>query len=481
MKDMEEPLGTLENEANSQEDKGEEKELTEDKHTTFLSRQSSSLYSVPELSESDGMKLLLSGSIFLDRIRGYYLSSSPQRSGMSISSEEPRTSKSTDMTCSRADKDMGMRNYLSPETDVNGEGEDYFLSLFGDSKKVSAQSIQCQDPSKQLSMMLEEVGRSTSSSLDEIKIEEVNIRGLFVRIVNSSFDKELQIGDYTLLQNMNGESISSYKFLPNISLPANSTVTVWAAASKAKHQPPSDFFWKEQNKFKSSPDCTTILCNSKGEAVAWYTPIHWMQAWEKVETDIEFDRYTVSTPTSKPHIFWRTTSENTENRDYEDESEKNATEYHMETTQLFLRREKEIPPILVPNHSPWCSSPDVPPHPYCPLIESCHLSCGRREPRSQATRTDPALGTKGKKKSKSQKGIVNKPNLSKDNSPKVTEMLSSKFLAFPVLVCQFRPSGVIIQLYGTVNTPVAYTPHHSVERLHFENAKSLSEFLHRGA
>lgn len=40
---------------------------------------------------------------------------------------------------------------------------------------------------------------------------------------------------------------------------------VWAAASEAKHQPPADFLWKEQNKFKTSPNCTTILCKPNGE------------------------------------------------------------------------------------------------------------------------------------------------------------------------------------------------------------------------
>jgi hypothetical protein len=40
---------------------------------------------------------------------------------------------------------------------------------------------------------------------------------------------------------------------------------VWAAASEGKHQPPSDFVWKEQVKFQSTPDCTTILCKPSGE------------------------------------------------------------------------------------------------------------------------------------------------------------------------------------------------------------------------
>lgn len=40
---------------------------------------------------------------------------------------------------------------------------------------------------------------------------------------------------------------------------------VWAAASEAKPQPPTDFVWEEQSKFRSNPDCTTILCKPNGE------------------------------------------------------------------------------------------------------------------------------------------------------------------------------------------------------------------------
>lgn len=45
---------------------------------------------------------------------------------------------------------------------VLGEGEDYFLSLFGDSKKLVAHSSQTEDVIKHLSVILEEVGQFTS-------------------------------------------------------------------------------------------------------------------------------------------------------------------------------------------------------------------------------------------------------------------------------------------------------------------------------
>ena len=51
---------------------------------------------------------------------------------------------------------------LAPETAVTGEGEDYFLSLFGDSKKFAACSFQAENTRKHFSMILEEVGQSRS-------------------------------------------------------------------------------------------------------------------------------------------------------------------------------------------------------------------------------------------------------------------------------------------------------------------------------
>lgn len=52
--------------------------------------------------------------------------------------------------------------YLAPEIPVTGEGEDYFLSLFGDSKKLLSHSSPAEKAWKHFSMILEEVGQSRS-------------------------------------------------------------------------------------------------------------------------------------------------------------------------------------------------------------------------------------------------------------------------------------------------------------------------------
>ena len=40
---------------------------------------------------------------------------------------------------------------------------------------------------------------------------------------------------------------------------------MWSAASLAHHNPPSDFLWKDQHKWGTGPECTTILCKQNGQ------------------------------------------------------------------------------------------------------------------------------------------------------------------------------------------------------------------------
>ncbi|XP_036093128.1 lamin tail domain-containing protein 1 isoform X3 [Rousettus aegyptiacus] len=283
------------------------------------------------------------------------------------------------------------------ELAVTGEGEDYFQSLFGDPKKSLTQAFQPEKAWKHFAMILKEVSQSRSSAIGDIKIAEVNAMGLYVKLINSSLDKEVEIGNHFLQQNVNGQRVSVYQFLPNIIMQANTTVTVWAAASEGKHRPPSDFLWKEENKFITSPNCTTILCKPNGEAIAWYTPIHWKQAWEKLESDSELDRTSIVSPTSQRYMFyWPEATTTTKNS--QDHWNKDTSKSQMEPDRVFLKREKEVPPTLFPNRSPWCHSPNVSPHPYCPLIEPHNTTMARsnlnRRPRSQSTRPSAAEDSK---------------------------------------------------------------------------------------
>lgn len=72
-------------------------------------------------------------------------------------------------------------------------------------------------------------------------------------------------------QNVAGRPVTVFRFPPRTRLKALSHATVWSSASLAKHNPPSDFLWKEQHKWGTGPECTTIFCKPSGQAMAWTT------------------------------------------------------------------------------------------------------------------------------------------------------------------------------------------------------------------
>ncbi|NP_001404737.1 lamin tail domain-containing protein 1 isoform X3 [Mus musculus] len=412
MKEASEPLASVTS-INKQDSKVQDGEIRKEKIGTITpSKQHSSVHFFPKIMDSDSTTLIpLSRSFSQEMPIGFYQITSTQNSS-TLSSRGQLASKSTILSCSHKDSSLGKQSTSSmvprrqpqSSSDVDtytfGNGEDYFLSLFGESKKLTAHTPQAENVSEHLSVILEEVGQFTSSSLGEIKIAEVNIKGLFVRLVNSSNEKEVEIGNHILQQNVNGHAVSLYQFPDNITLQANSTVTVWAAASEAKPQPPTDFVWEEQSKFRSSPDCTTILCKPNGEAIAWYTPIHWKQAWEKLETDIEFERCSVVVPSMRNHMFgWITASVSSTNEEKEEPIQKTPSQVYP-----VLYREKEIPPTVLPNKSPWCRNPNTSPHPYSSLIDSHDSDISESsldtQLKPQPTKPKPDPGTK-KKKAKS--------------------------------------------------------------------------------
>uniref|UniRef100_A0A2K6EHV2 Lamin tail domain containing 1 n=1 Tax=Propithecus coquereli TaxID=379532 RepID=A0A2K6EHV2_PROCO len=298
--DIQEASKALQSEVHKQEDEVEKQEQSGDKSGVSLVIQRSSVHFFPQTS-SDSTALTFSQLSSDERPLSYYPS---QLSGGTVSTTGPLTSKGT--------------------------------TVSGSSLEVSC------------------LLGSKKHSLGDIKIADVNIKGLFVKLVNSSLDKELAIGDHILQQNVNGQRVSLYRFLPNIVMQANSSVT----------------------------------------AVAWYTLIHWKQAWEKLETDIEFDRSSIVTPKFRRHMFRWAASTTTVTTETEDQPKKGTSKYQLEQDQVFLEREKEIPPTLSPNCSPWCQSPFVPTHPHSPLIEPYDTGTAgsrlSRQPRSQSTRPDRA-------------------------------------------------------------------------------------------
>ena len=67
-------------------------------------------------------------------------------------------------------------------------------------------------------------------------------------------------------QNVGGHPVAVYRFPKRAKFTGNNTITVWSGTNDAMlHQPPTDYVWKEQQKWGTGPECTTILCKPNGQ------------------------------------------------------------------------------------------------------------------------------------------------------------------------------------------------------------------------
>ncbi|XP_058046219.1 lamin tail domain-containing protein 1 [Ahaetulla prasina] len=283
--------------------------------------------------------------------------------------------------------------YLScsdaPDNEELGKGQDYMTTLFGDTKKSNNELME----KTRRSQIPTDYYSSSSSSVGNLKITEVHFSGHYVKIINNSSDKEESIGDYTLQQNINGHPAAIFRFPPNIRMKPKSCVTVWSRDSKRPHNPPSDYLWKELDRFQSGSECTTILCNLSGQAVAWYTPINWKKKSLKVmESDARVSSKSLQ---AVRRAQAQPKEDQWEARAFDTWQAMPNQSHLTEPEPDYILREKRMPPIRRPVQNSWCQSPSSPTHP--------HYSLGRTLPpgskeihmlsqtRTQAVKTFPTL------------------------------------------------------------------------------------------
>ncbi|XP_077994265.1 prelamin-A/C-like isoform X2 [Glandiceps talaboti] len=163
-----------------------------------------------------------------------------------------------------------------PAPSTMGQGKDYFDSMFSDLKKETLYYPKLHPKSSppKFAATTHDYTTATASSTGPIKILEVNGDGRFVRLFNSSANHDEEFGGYMIQQNVGGHPVAVYRFPPRTKFRAGSTITIWAAGGLGYHNPPTDFLWKEQHKWGTGPECTTILCKPTGQAIAWTTAAH---------------------------------------------------------------------------------------------------------------------------------------------------------------------------------------------------------------
>ncbi|XP_066561471.1 lamin-B2-like [Amia ocellicauda] len=293
-----------------------------------------------------------------------------------------------------------------------GDGRDYFRRGFQELRREALPSGDRQRKSRPSTA--QEYYNATSSAIGNMKIAEVHCRGLFVRLENSSPKEEEEIGGYLLQQNVRGHPVTVFRFPPRTRIKAAATVMVWAAASRVSHQPPENFLWKEQNRFGTGPECTTILCKPNGQAVAWYTPVLWKMKSQPALREAEDQTRTDSAPLTE-QVDWATkklegetqqgSSEQPSPEDKQERSYKTEEE-----TCVLLKRKKDFPVVLSPTRSPWAQSPSCSTHPdYSQTRQLLPRSQGTsvcRLPRSQTARPQTGTGGSSVRSSRRERGIL---------------------------------------------------------------------------
>ncbi|KAF6019498.1 LMNTD1 [Bugula neritina] len=181
--------------------------------------------------------------------------------------------------------------------------------------------------SKPSAVVSHDYNQHSSSATGDIRIHEVKPDGKSICLVNMSNDKDIDFSGYALKQQVGGCPVALYRFPPKTMFAAKSYITVYSGCNDViLHQPPTQFVWREQDRWGTGPECTTILCKPNGQAVAWMTAAHRFG-------DISMETKNVDGLSSDLPTFTRNL---------------NAPQQEM----LLLKRQKESPPSLAPPKQP---------------------------------------------------------------------------------------------------------------------------------
>ncbi|XP_052684969.1 lamin-L(II)-like isoform X8 [Crassostrea angulata] len=277
-----------------------------------------------------------------------------------------------------------------------GQGQDYFDEMFRDLTRETLYTAPPSPPpqkqqrskssmDKYQSSVYHDYNTATSSAVGDIKILEVNQEGKYVRLVNDG-KQETEFGGHMIQQNVGGHPVAVYRFPPRTKFPANSTLTVWAGSNDPiLHQPPSDYVWKEQQKWGTGPECTTILCKPNGQAIAWTTAAHRFTKNAFEEPSPASQQVVADDPLQDdPNIETDSLTEMTVNIN------------EPKPDSVYLKREKQQPNVLTPQKHPHGTSPGKEIHPATsqprPYTYGNDNSSVNRQSRSQTTRPDPVNG-----------------------------------------------------------------------------------------
>ncbi|XP_077787975.1 lamin tail domain-containing protein 2 [Podarcis muralis] len=130
-----------------------------------------------------------------------------------------------------------------------------------------------------------------------LRIVSVHNTGKFVRIFNTLLNKEIDLSGYIIQQCVKDFPVSIYRFPNGTILPAQHHITVWAAGANLAHEQASNMPLSRQHFFRTGPECTTCLCDYRGQIISQYRgPQHFMAAADAYSdnVDLSVDKFPLS-------------------------------------------------------------------------------------------------------------------------------------------------------------------------------------------
>jgi predicted nucleic acid-binding Zn-ribbon protein len=137
--------------------------------------------------------------------------------------------------------------------------QDSFFGAAGDSSSTPCRSL-LRDATSKADFVCKK------SAVDVVQLSEISDEGKFIKLINTSTDKDVSIGGW-LLRHTVGDDETTYKFHRSVLLKAQHELTVWSSDSEQTHNPPTDFVMKGQT-WHAGDAMKTALLDTKGEEQA---------------------------------------------------------------------------------------------------------------------------------------------------------------------------------------------------------------------
>lgn len=125
----------------------------------------------------------------------------------------------------------------------------------------------------------------SSTTKDAIKFEEICPDGKFVKLINTSDDKEMAVGGWQV-KVLSGDNETIYKFHRTLHVKPGQSVTIWSSDADQTHSPPTDLVMKTQA-WQVGDANSAILLDQKGEEIATFD----MKKSSVIRTSSSLTRY----------------------------------------------------------------------------------------------------------------------------------------------------------------------------------------------